>query len=238
MHNIIDASKQQEHDLHIELLAKLESDPHHPVRYHKNCVSNYLTKAKRTSEKRASLDPSPLPKKRTRSMTSTFDCLLKYIYCSQSCEISPDPKNPSRWKPAYMVRQTDTSLEDRIKEKCIERDDDWSTDIQLRLAGLSVRAADLHAADTRYHRECYSRFFSGRTVYVEARGPYSDIHSSTMELLAQHLQSQRSNIWNSVQLLEIYFELGGKPIRRSTLISSLCEQDEISLSSHLQVIAP
>ena len=48
-----------------------------------------------------------------------------------------------------MVRETETSLEVRIKEKCIERDDDWSGDILERLAGLSVLAADLHAADAR-----------------------------------------------------------------------------------------
>ncbi len=39
--------------------------------------------------------------------------------------------------------------------------------------------------------------------------------------------------YGTVQLLELYFELGGKPIRCSTLISSICEQDEdlIVLSS-------
>jgi hypothetical protein len=231
--NIMDASKQQGHDLHTELQAELESDPNYQVKYHKNCVSKYLTKAKRTSEKRTSIDPSPLPEKRTRSLTSTFDWLRQCIYCSQPCELSPDPKNPTRWKPTYMVRETETSLEVRIKEKCIERDDDWSADILERLADLSVRAADLHAADAKYHRECYSRFFSGRFVHGEARGQPSDLHHSTIELLAQHLQGQRSQIWNSVQLLELYFELGGKPIRRSTLINSICEQDDnlIVLSS-------
>ena len=139
-----------------------------------------------------------------------------------------------------MVRETETSPEVRIKEKCIELDDDWSADILERLAGLSVRAADLHAADARYHRECYSRFFSHRFVHGEAREPPPDLHNSNIGLLAQHLQDQRSQIWNSVQLLELYYELGGKPIRRSTLISSICEQDLIfssSLYSHLQNIA-
>ena len=50
VHNIIDASKQLGHNLHTELQAELESDPHFQVKYHKNCVSRYLTKAKRTSE--------------------------------------------------------------------------------------------------------------------------------------------------------------------------------------------
>ena len=125
-----------------------------------------------------------------------------------------------------MVRETETSLEIRIKEKCFERNDDWSADILEQLADLSVRAADLHATDARYHRECYSRFFSGRFLHGEARGPLSDLHCSTIELLAQHLRGQRSQVWNSVQLMDLYFELGGKPIRRSTLFSSICEQDE------------
>ncbi len=44
--NIMDASKQQGHNLHTELQAKLESDPNYQFRYHKNCVSKYLMKAK------------------------------------------------------------------------------------------------------------------------------------------------------------------------------------------------
>ena len=60
----------------------------------------------------------------------------------------------------------------------------------------------------------------------EARGQPSDLHHSTIELLAQHLKGHLSQIWNSVQLLELYLELGGKPIRRSTLISSICEQEK------------
>ena len=39
--------------------------------------------------------------------------------------------------------------------------------------------------DARYYRECCSKFFNGRFVYGEARGPRSDLHSSTIDLL-QH----------------------------------------------------
>ena len=58
---------QQGHNLHTELHAELERDPNYQARYHKSCVTKYLMKAKRLSEKQASLDPSPLPEKRTRS---------------------------------------------------------------------------------------------------------------------------------------------------------------------------
>ena len=71
--NIIKASKQQSHDLHTELQAELQPDPNYQDSYHKICVSKYLMQAKRTSEKRNSIDISPLPEKRMRSLTPTFD---------------------------------------------------------------------------------------------------------------------------------------------------------------------
>ena len=44
--NIMDASKQQRHDLHTEIQSKLKNDPDHQLGYYKKCVSKYLTKAK------------------------------------------------------------------------------------------------------------------------------------------------------------------------------------------------
>ena len=56
-------------------------------------------------------------------------------------------------------------IESRTKDQCDQRADKWAADVLDRLARtLAVRAADLHAADDRYHRDCYSRLFSGRFV--------------------------------------------------------------------------
>lgn len=234
--NILAASRQQGDGLHTELQTALDSDPDYLAKYHKSCVSKYLMKARRSSEKRNSLDPSPLPEKRTRSLASPFGWLQQCFYCSEPCELSADPKNPARWKPAYLVRETETSIEVRIREKCAERSDVWSAEVLERLACLSVRAADLHAADARYHRECYTRFFSGKSLHGGSRGVPTGSHHTDhreFELLAKYMEDNRSELWDSVQLLQRYLDLGGKQIRRSTLVSSISDEikDLVVLSS-------
>ena len=71
LHNIMEASKIHGHNLHLELQTELNCDSMYQAKYHKSCVSKYLTKAKRMSVKRVAPSPksgpSILPKKRTRS---------------------------------------------------------------------------------------------------------------------------------------------------------------------------
>ena len=180
LRSIIDASRLQDHGLYNELLVKLQFDPAHQVRYHKTCVTKYVVTAKRLSEKhKLTSDPSPLPEKRTRSSVGPpFDWLSQCFYCSRPCNIIDDPKHPKRWQPAYLVRETEkkanddrtttgaAAIEGRIRDKCHERTDDWADIVLDRLAGLAVRSADLHAADARYHKECYNRFFNGKSCPV------------------------------------------------------------------------
>ena len=91
------------------------------------------------------------------------------------------------------------------------------------MASLTVRAADLHAADARYHRGCYERFFSGWSSSGHSEQDISTETQSAIQLLVENLRSRRNERWDSVWLMERYIELGGKQMRRSTLINSLCE---------------
>ena len=96
-------------------------------------------------------------------------------------------------------------------------------DILEPLASLTVRAADLHTADARYHRDCYARFFSGRSSSGHSEQDMSTETQSAIQLLVEDLCSGRNERWDSVWLMERYIELGSKQMRRSTLINSLCE---------------
>lgn len=235
----MDASKIHADNLHVELQAKLETNPTFQAKYHKSCVTKYLTKANRLSEKqkREASGPSPIPVKRTRSSTGDpFDWLTQCFYCGKQCKLASDPKHPERWNPAYLIRETEKqatigetgiteSIERKIKDQCDRRADKWAADILDRLAGLTVRAADLHAADARYHKDCYSRFFSGRSApggTVKVEGP-ADTAKDALQSLVDELYSQRNERWDSVWLMERFLELGGKQMRRSALIKSLCE---------------
>ena len=237
LQSIIGASKIHGDNLHAELQNKIIENPIFQCQYHKSCVAKYLTKAKRLSEnlKQETSALSQPPAKRTRSsMGDPFDWLSQCFYCGKRCDVFPDSKHPDRWNPAYLIRETEMktttdgtakkdTLETRIKAQCNERGDKWGSDILERLASLTVRAADLHAADARYHRDCYARFFSGRSSSGHSELDMSTETQSAIQLLVEDLHSRRNERWDSVWLMERYIELGGKQMRRSTLINSLCE---------------
>lgn len=96
-----------------------------------------------------------------------------------------------------------------------------------RLAGLTVRAADLHAADARYHRDCYVWFFMDRPLPcdIKKEAP-TDSTDGVLESLINEMHGHRPLKWDSVHLMERYVEHGGRPMRRSTLINSVCEKVE------------
>ena len=207
LHNIMEASKIHGHNLHLEFQTKLNCDSMYQAKYHKSCVSKYLTKAKCMSVKRVGPSPgsgsSILPEKRMRSsMEHSFDWLHQCLYCGGPSNIVKDSKHPNRWNPAYLVREVEKktsdgpekaeSIEKKIKDKCYERADEWTGNILVCLAGLTVRAADLHVADARYHRGCYVRFFIDRSLPGDTKKKESSTGSShtPLQLLVDELQSQ------------------------------------------------
>ena len=249
LHNTMEASKIHGHNLHLKLQTKFNCDSMYQAKYHKSCVSKYLTKAKRMSVKRVAPSPesgpSILPEKRTRSsMEHSFDWLHQCLYCGGPYNAVKDSRHPNRWNPAYLVREVEKkasdgsekaeSIEKKIKDKCYERADEWAGNILVLLTGLTIRATDHHAADARYHRDCYVRFFSDRSLSGDTKKKESSTGSShtPLQLLVDELQSQRSQRWDSV-LMERFMELGGMPMRQSTLINSICEmlEDLVVLSS-------
>ena len=248
--SIMKASKTHNDHLDAVLQRKMENNPAYKGTYHKACVSKYLTKAKRLSDKMKHAGTSvsdPHPDKKTcLSLGHPFDCLTQCLYCGCCCNIVPDPKHPDRWVPAYLVRETEGKLknvatnqktdaiEKRIMDKCHERGDEWGDNVMRCLACLKVRAADLHAADARYHRDCYTRFFNGRSPPGDFKGvTLAEPPQTALESLVKEMQDHRSQMWDSVQLMKSYEEFGGKPMRRSVLISSICEliEDLVVLSA-------
>ena len=135
-------------------------------------------------------------------MGHSFDWLHQCLYCGGPCNIVKDSKHPNRWNPAYLVREVEKKtsdgsekaefIEKKIKDKCYERADEWAGNILVHLIGLTVRAADLHAADARYHRDCYVRFFSDRSLPSDTKMKESSTDSShtPLQLLVDELQSQ------------------------------------------------
>ena len=73
-------------------------------------------------------------------------------------------------KMAAKIRYIDDGVltfRDQLDYTCKERGDGWSSEISLRLSGVS---GDLHASAAQYHAHCYSKF--RKTATDMSRQPY------------------------------------------------------------------
>ena len=161
--SIVDASKVYGDGLGLPLKRQFQADQNFTISFHKNCVSRYTSKTN-LSHRRSTLEDAgndKPAKKRLRHSEELFDFKTNCLYCGEACDVDKNVKNPSRWRPSYMVRSTHSEHESQpytefILSKCKERADEWSEEVQLRLQGA---LSDLHAAEARYHVDCRNRFF-------------------------------------------------------------------------------
>ena len=106
-----------------------------------------------------------------------------------------------------------------LLEKCISRSDYWADEVRGRIESA---VSDLHAADARYHRYCMSAFMNGRFL-SESSNNQSTLQREDKALhhIIKTLHSDRSVIWNSVELFELYRENNGRSLTRYDLIKEL-----------------
>ena len=75
-------------------------------------------------------------------------------------------KNPGRWRLVSQCQTIDSGTRDktfkeRILQVCHECSDQWAKDVELHVLGAM---SDLHAADTRYHRDCRPSFMGLKSL--------------------------------------------------------------------------
>lgn len=92
---IIKYSKEYEDGAHTELEAKLKYDSSLKLKCHRNCVSSYTSAEHlKRHKKRSGLvnEAAPIPKKRRRSSTSSFQFKEHCIFCGEVCQLQRDKK--------------------------------------------------------------------------------------------------------------------------------------------------
>ena len=83
---------------------------------------------------------------------------------------------------------------------------------------VNSAVSDLHAADGRYHKSCMSMFFSNCPSGI------SDVpYDNALDKLITELRSDRTRIWNSLELHDKYKELDGMHLSRRSLIAQVSE---------------
>ena len=225
--SIVKASKIYRDDLHVELEQQVEEDENLTVYFHRNCVSRYTSSSKTAKHTREHSNVNDHPVKKARRSQSSFDFFSQCLYCGERCDLSKDPKNPNRWRPAFICRST-VSDQDQIPykqyiiEKCASRDDAWAEEVRSRVVGS---VSDLHAAEARYHRDCMCRFFAKRQLPTAQEGQ-SQTSDYQPDMALKHvvttLSSDQKRVWSSVEICKEYQDHGGTDLTRSQLVEKLC----------------
>ena len=225
--SIIEASRIYCDGLCDGLKEKYAADKDLTISYHKNCVSRYTSKTnlKHHQTPHRSENDGPA-QKRLRHSERLFDFKKNCLYCGELCEVSKDDRNPSRWRPAFMVRSTHSEkshepYSDYVLKKCVEQADKWADDVKLRIQGT---IGDLHAAEARYHRDCMCRFFANRnTVNPEVSDTRlkCNIIDKALQDIIKIISIDKDRIWNSIELYQEYTEHFGTILSRRGLITEL-----------------
>ena len=139
-----------------------------------------------------------------------FDFQMHCLFCGETCNLEKDPKNPGRWRKAYLCRTVgDTSagesdMKQEILNVCQTRHDEWSAEVRVRVLGA---VSDLHAADTRYHAECKLNFMSPKHVRLAAAGSTLSSEQAKVDSAFEHVADvmlkDESHIWNSIELFQM-----------------------------------
>ena len=101
--------------------------------------------------------------------------------------------------------------------------------MRVRLEGAR---SDIHAADGRYHVKCYKSFTNEQNVECAKRksSGESDSDKALQKVIAA-LLTDSEKVWNSIEVHNLYIELGGTESNRNRFITELKERmaDEIVL---------
>ena len=232
--SIISASKAYGDTLHEELQPQLDRDENLTIYYHKNCVSRYTSTSNLNKYYNNENDSPPPVKRVRRSLAGLFDFRTHCLFCGEACELNKDPKNPQRWKAAYLCRSIikldgSKSYKEYLLEKCHSRSDQWANQVQHRIESA---ISDLHAADMRYHKNCYSLFMSNRCLSDDQNSV--SVEDKALQLMIDTLHTNRSQIWNSIELFKMYQENNGYVLTRYSLIEQWqqhFQDDLIALTS-------
>ena len=131
-----------------------------------------------------------------------------------------DAKTPAQYRvPASMVTTTymcDGQVDiDTLIKKCIERNDDLGRVVHDRLLAAD---GDLVAAEARYHRKC-NCLFHKPAVSID---DYSDSVVDTALLQTfEVLEQDRTKVWNTVEIMDVYEQKGGTRLSRRTLVEKV-----------------
>ena len=111
-----------------------------------------------------------------------------------------------------------------------QRNDEQANYVRIRVHGAPV---DLHAADARYVANCWSTFSSSKSISA-ASSNASNEGDSVVKTVTSLMIEDRSLIWNSNDVYNMYVAKGGTDLCKKSVVSKIIEHfgnDVLVLSS-------
>ena len=117
-----------------------------------------------------------------QSLGDIFHWKQQCFLCAKPC--IPDKKHSDR-KNFHLV--TTLHFRDKILSFCTTRNDKWGIEVQRR----SLDCHDFVAAEARYHKQCYERFYSEKTNDISSPGrPLDQKSLKYFHLVCEWLESE------------------------------------------------
>ncbi|CAH1785436.1 unnamed protein product [Owenia fusiformis] len=235
---IIDYSKRRDDDIHDQLEKKLLENPTLTLRAHHSCILTYTSKehCRRHSGKSDSgtLNATPSSPKRTRHSEKLFHFQFNCLFCGNLCK--EDPKHPNRGSKIVYCRTGDrkeigqASFKSNILRICHERGDELARQVRTRVEGA---VSDLHAVEARYHLDCYKKFINKKNI-DHLKSEKTDETDQALIMLADYVNQHQHEIWNSLELHNVYLEYGGNIKRKRMMLNlkTMLASTHVVLSCH------
>ena len=200
----------------IRIQAVLDSEGEQAtVELHKGCYCSFTSKthikqlvAKKRKDDSIDIDEVPVSRIR-RSQVEDFDIKKQCLFCAKACE-PVDPKHPDRWNRVVQCERKGLKDAHPFKDvvlQCCDRNDAWSTEVEIRCHGVH----DLAAAEAQYHIRCYDEFRKIPTNVDHC----SILQCEAMKLLFHEMYTNRKLCtWTSVELHDKYVSYGGQLTRK------------------------
>ena len=82
--------------------------------------------------------------------------------------------------------------------------------------------SDLHAANAQYHQDCKTKFLHSRyldrlSISLKEEKDYA------LPCVIKHMKENDKQLWNSVEIHNIYTENGGYKLSRRSLVNAFCD---------------
>ena len=203
---IIQRSLENEDGLHAKLVDCSS------IVVHTNCRKNYTRPAKKLSST-VKMGPE---KPNLRSEIREFDFKTDCFFCGEEASSRIEKnKGVKNRRSIYEVRTIE--MRDNVISRALERGDEWGEVVLARASSV----IDFVAAEAKYHKPCYARFFNDKISDKSQGRPETEENKYTFDKLCEFLYENEECQFSLAELEEKLNQEGNHAYTRKRLKEKL-----------------